>query len=388
VSEAELARVGLEFGEIRARDGLGKIRAGDDSGGAREGVESVGVQAGVESGEACAGDGLSELARRVCHRQLGVGADGLIVCRPEPLTMDIINSDGSVAPMCGNGIRCFARYCIEEGVVRADAKEFDVRTLAGVMRVRVSLAGSFADFGDFTVELDIESHDWPERFAELGGFTAEVDMGRPDWSARAAGICGSYAGEGDEFLGRDVSVNIESPPGGKNSCGDAGSSHDVRLSSFFIGTYHTVVWLDENEWILGRGADAGRPLSVNEEIDRVGRGADAGQSLYGSEAIDRVGRALESHLAFTGRTNVDFARVTGGNEVEMITWERGVGLTAACGTGACSVAALGVREGRFDGSEEVRVALPYGELFIRVDESGEVFMRGPAERVFDGEYFL
>jgi diaminopimelate epimerase len=78
----------------------------------------------------------------------------------------------------------------------------------------------------------------------------------------------------------------------------------------------------------------------------------------------------------------------GGNAVEMITWERGAGLTAACGTGACSVAALGMREGKFDKGEEVRVALPYGELFIRRGESGEMFMRGPAERVFGGEYFI
>jgi diaminopimelate epimerase len=295
----------------------------------------------LATGETHAGEDLPDLARRLCHRRLGVGADGLIVCRPEPLTMDIINSDGSVAPMCGNGIRCFARYCIEEGVALPDAKEFDVRTLAGIMRVRVSS-------GD--------------------GFTVEIDMGRPDWSARAAGIGDEYTNGETEFLGRDVSVNIGSPASGTNSCGDAGFSRDVRLSSFFIGTYHTVVWLDENEWILGRGADAG-------------------QSLYGSEAIDRVGRALESHPAFTERTNVDFARVTGRNEAEMITWERGAGLTAACGTGACSVAALGIREGRFDGNAEVRVSLPYGELFIRVDGSGEVFMRGPAERVFDGEYF-
>jgi diaminopimelate epimerase len=141
----------------------------------------------------------------------------------------------------------------------------------------------------------------------------------------------------------------------------------VKLSSFFLGTYHTVVWMDENEWILG-----------NNTI---------GAPLYESEEIDRIGRALESHPAFTQRTNVDFARVTGENSVEMITWERGVGLTAACGTGACSVAALGMREGRFDADAEVRVTLPYGELHIRKSESGEMFMRGPAKRVFAGEYY-
>jgi diaminopimelate epimerase len=309
-------------------------------------VSAAEVDAKDNGAPAISGADLASLARRVCHRRLGVGADGLIICRRAPLTMNIINSDGSVAPMCGNGIRCFARYCVEEGIVAPDAGEFDVQTLAGVMRARVS-AGE--------------------------GFTAEIAMGRPDWSARAAGSDVSYADKIGEFLGRGVSVGAYG-----ETCGGADvpeaeeNGSKVRLSSFFLGTYHTVVWLDENEWIL-----AGR-------LDGSGEGTAGAQALYESEVIDRVGRALESHPVFTKRTNVDFARVRDRRTVEMITWERGAGLTAACGTGACSVFALGVREGRLDGGGEVRVELPYGELFIRQNESGEIFMRGPAERVFEG----
>jgi diaminopimelate epimerase len=192
-------------------------------------------------------------------------------------------------------------------------------------------------------------------------------MGRPDWSAKAAEIDEAYTDGREEFLGREVSVDIGPDFVREDSRDGTVSSRNVRLSSFFLGTYHTVIWLDENVWL---GA------------------CEGARSLYKSELIDRVGRALESHPAFTRRTNVDFARVSGENSVEMITWERGAGLTAACGTGACSVAALGIREGRLDGAKEVRVALPYGELFIRMGESGEVFMRGPAAHVFDGEYYL
>ncbi|MDR1496270.1 MAG: diaminopimelate epimerase [Clostridiales Family XIII bacterium] len=293
---------------------------------------------------------ISDFARRVCHRRLGVGADGLIICRTKPLTMDIINSDGSIAPMCGNGVRCFARYCVDEGVVSSDTRAFDVHTLSGVVRARVSLEG---------------------------GFTAEIAMGNPDWSARVAGVGDVYRKGSDEFLGREISVDISGGSCGEGAARDesAGEANtvgvdetarrEVRVSSLFLGTYHTVVWLDENEWIRGG----------NEGI------------LYESKDIDRVGRFLESHPAFTKRTNVDFARVTNRRTVEMITWERGAGLTAACGTGACAVTALGIREGRFDGEGEVRVLLPYGELFIRQDESGEVFMRGPAEPVFRGELY-
>jgi diaminopimelate epimerase len=348
ISEAQLSRMGYGAadGPAPADGGNGYVKSDGKSGAAKS---------------------LPDLALRVCDRRLGVGADGLIVCRLSPLTMDIINSDGSVAPMCGNGIRCFARYCVEEGVVGADEKDFDVHTLAGVMRVRVfpgedKAAGGGAAAGSHGAA---SSAGGPEGSAAAGEFTVEVSMGRPDWSARAAGIDTALTGGSGEFLGREVSVRtgaaITSNP--SDSC--AGSSQTVWLSSFFLGTYHTVVWLDENEW-----------LSVED-------GPDA---LYASGRIDRVGRALESHPAFTQRTNVDFARVSEDGGVEMITWERGAGLTAACGTGACSVVALGVREGRFARGEEVRVSLPYGELFIRVDGSGEVFMRGPAERVFCGRW--
>jgi diaminopimelate epimerase len=279
------------------------------------------------------------LAKRVCHRQLGIGADGLIIVRRDPLTMDIINSDGSVAPMCGNGIRCFARHCLETEIVPAGTAAFDVETLAGLMKVRVSFAG---------------------------GFTAEINMGRPDWSARSAGI-----DEDGEFIGRTVSV------------GGAGDTRgeSVRLSSLFLGTYHTVVWLDENEWIVDGyfGADG----------------------LRDNSQIDRVGRILESHPTFTKRTNVNFVSVIDRHTVEMITWERGAGLTAACGTGASSVVALGIREGRLGSSAsaeseadaqgaveiEVKVMLPYGELFIRQDADGEIYMRGPAEHIFDGAFY-
>ncbi|MDR2163038.1 MAG: diaminopimelate epimerase [Clostridiales Family XIII bacterium] len=357
MDEAELARAGVG-GELASDTGTG-------------GSEGLG------SGGTDAGGGLADFARRICHRQLGVGADGLLVCRRQPLTMDIINSDGSVAPMCGNGVRCFARYCVEEGVVSAGTDEFDVHTLAGAVRARVS-------FNEAHIQ------------GTPGGFTAEIGMGRPDWSARAVGIADGLADENGEFIGREVDVT---------------GASKVKLSSFFMGTYHTVVWLDENEWILGesgerRESDTNSESGGRHESDANSESGERRESasgevprrdvddpgyrsvhdLYTSEAVDRIGRALESHPVFTQRTNVDFARVTGRNAAEMITWERGAGLTAACGTGACAVASLGIREGRFDGSGEVRIALPYGELFIRRNSDGDVLMRGPAERVFSGEY--
>lgn len=81
------------------------------------------------------------LAPRLCHRQTGVGADGLLLVLPAGAAADvrmrIINSDGSEAEMCGNGIRCFARYVYEQGIVRRSA--FAVETLAGVVRPQLLL---------------------------------------------------------------------------------------------------------------------------------------------------------------------------------------------------------------------------------------------------------
>lgn len=83
---------------------------------------------------------LNELARRVCHRRFGIGADGLIIVLPSDradLRMRIFNPDGSEPEMCGNGIRCFARYVYETGLVREP--EIRVETLAGIIKPRLIL---------------------------------------------------------------------------------------------------------------------------------------------------------------------------------------------------------------------------------------------------------
>ncbi|MDK2894840.1 MAG: diaminopimelate epimerase [Moorella sp. (in: firmicutes)] len=101
---------------------------------------------------------LAELARRVCHRRFGIGADGLILVLPSvraDLRMRIFNPDGSEPEMCGNGIRCFARYAYEAGLVRGP--EIQVETLAGIIKPRLILkdgkvAGVRVDMGEPRLE--------------------------------------------------------------------------------------------------------------------------------------------------------------------------------------------------------------------------------------------
>ena len=81
---------------------------------------------------------IEDFVLRVCDRHTGIGADGCILVKQKPLEMVFYNADSSRAPMCGNGIRCFAKYCYDEGIETAE--EYDVETLAGSKHVtRVSL---------------------------------------------------------------------------------------------------------------------------------------------------------------------------------------------------------------------------------------------------------
>jgi len=102
--------------------------------------------------------------------------------------------------------------------------------------------------------------------------------------------------------------------------------------------------------------------------------------------IEKIGPQFEYHPAFPDRVNTEFAEVTDEHTLRMRVWERGSGETFACGTGACAVAAAAVLTGRVS-AREVTVRLRGGDLQIEWDqESGHVFMTGPAETVFTGEF--
>jgi diaminopimelate epimerase len=265
----------------------------------------------------------TDLARAACARTTGVGADGILLCREDPLTMDIINSDGSRAPMCGNGIRCFASYCLKEGIVASDI--FPIQTGAGEMIAAV---------------------------LKKEPFLCEIDMGRPDWSPTAAGILDTADAD---FVEKRITL-----PSGKGEAAENVGAR-IRVSSLFLGTYHTVVWLNEDE-----NVDAGAP------------------DLRDEEALEAFGRTIHDLPLFTRQTNVNMAVVTGKDEISLRTFERGAGMTAACGTGACATAALARRQGKT--GNRVTVKLPLGALHIRIEEDETVFMAGPAVHIASGTY--
>jgi diaminopimelate epimerase len=100
---------------------------------------------------------------------------------------------------------------------------------------------------------------------------------------------------------------------------------------------------------------------------------------------EAVGPSIERHDWFPRRTNAELAHVHGPSEIELVVWERGCGITLACGTGACATAVAACLTGRAQPGTEISVRLPGGTLAITVAEDhGTVWMRGPAVHVFDG----
>lgn len=99
--------------------------------------------------------------------------------------------------------------------------------------------------------------------------------------------------------------------------------------------------------------------------------------------VDRLGPLIESHERFPERVNVGFMQVQGRDEISLRVFERGVGETLACGTGACAAVVVGINQGLLD--REVKVHLQGGDLDVRwVDNHAPIYMTGPCETVFEG----
>ena len=235
---------------------------------------------------------LPQLARDICDRHFGVGADGVLIVWPSKKAhyrMQIFNPDGSEPEMCGNGIRCFARYVYETDNLSEEV--ISVETLAGVILPAVIL-------------------DQKKKVAGV-----EVDMGIPK-------------DEGEVSL------------------------HSYNFKKISMGNPHAVTFV--------------------EDLTQI--------NLYD------VGPKIENDKHFPNRTNVEFVKVLNENEIELAVWERGAGETLACGTGACASVAAGNVLGKL--GKRVLVHLPGGNLDIELIENNHLLMRGPAEKVFEGKYFI
>jgi diaminopimelate epimerase len=248
------------------------------------------------------------LARRICDRHFGVGADGLIIAFPSTLAdrrMRIFNPDGSEPEMCGNGIRCFVKYLLDRGSAQARDGVLRVETEAGVLEARATL--------------------------DAAGFvrSVRVAMGAP------------------RLRPRDIGALVEAPAPVRDLPLTA-AGEPLALTLVSMGNPHAVHFLDASP----DGFD-----------------------------LERIGPAVEHDPLFAHRTNFEVVQVRDRAHMDMRVWERGAGLTLACGTGAC--AAVVAARLHDDVDDEVEVRLPGGPLRITWDGAGEVYLEGPAARVFE-----
>lgn len=251
------------------------------------------------------------LARAICQRHFGVGADGLIIALPSgqaQARMRIFNPDGSEAEMCGNGIRCFARFLLEEGILPQGTSRLTVETLAGLQELEVRRQGS-----QTLVQVDMG----PPRLSP-----PEIPVDLPAETYRRV---------------VDYALAVE------------GRRIDITCVS--MGNPHAVAFVTE-------------PVAEFPLLE--------------------LGPKVEHHPLFPRRVNFEVARVLGRGHMEVRVWERGAGPTLACGTGACAAVVAASLHGWVD--REVGVSLPGGSLHVAWDGQGPVYMTGPAERVFTGEW--
>ena len=297
------------------------------------------------------------LAPIISDRHFGVGSDGLILIMPSKVAdckMRIFNADGSEAQMCGNGIRCVAKYVYDHKITQKNP--LTVETLAGVKTVQL-----------FTTNGKVSS--------------ARVNMGKPRLMRSEIPMRGKETQVIDEILTISVTAhphlnlprqgggiqgnNEYSPPlvGGVSACpvpdtrggGELlpiSEERSFRITCVSMGNPHCVIFVDN--------------------FDKID--------------LPHDGVEIERHHSFPERINVHFVKVHSPKEVTMKTWERGSGITLACGTGASAVCVAGVLNKKT--GRKILAHLPGGDLELEWSEDGNVYMTGPATEVFTGEWTI
>lgn len=246
---------------------------------------------------------LPELAQHICHRKFGIGADGMMVLKRQPLEMLFFNQDGSMAPMCGNGLRCFSKYVVDEGI--CENLEFEVLTGAGNLAVKVNTTSS-----------QLKS-------------VVSVNLGQASFQKECI----------------PMNLNVPSPLLFQIEV----SEKVYKLSALNLGTSHAVLFVDELELTF----------------------------------IEKLGAEIEKLSIFPKRINVNFCKVLTKDEISIVTWERGVGVTLACGTGAAACVAVGNELGKMN--QRVQVNMRGGGLVVFI-KNQDVWIEGDAVLVAKGHY--
>ena len=293
-----------------------------------------------------------ELVRRISDRHFGIGGDGAIFINPSvaaDFEMEMYNADGSRAEMCGNGIRCVAKYVYDKGLT--DKTDISVISCGQTKYLQLFLKDGKVD-------------------------TVRVNMGAPELrpeyipvlpaSGLKNGSENNLSREGDEKVKNSARMpsqeNAENRSAGAIGQEAAGNEavmnapitvqgKEYKMTCVSMGNPHAVIFVDD---------------VTNLEIGQIGP-------------------HFENHKRFPKRTNTEFVKVLDRHTVQMRVWERGTGETLACGTGCCATAVACILNDLTD--DTVTVKLLGGEIEITWDRDANlVYMTGPAVTVFEGEY--
>ena len=248
-----------------------------------------------------------ELAPVISDRRFGVGSDGLVLICPSQcadVRMRMFNPDGSESEMCGNAVRCVAKYAYEHSL--STNNPMTIETGNGLL----------------TIELTVEN----------GKVAAtRVNMGQPILEASKIPM----AIEDTQAINYQIEI----------------AGLPMTITCVSMGNPHAVFFVDD----------------------------------VANLAIEKLGPVIENNPLFPQRTNVHWVQLVSPNEVIMRTWERGAGVTLACGTGASAVCVAGVLTERTD--RGITAHLPGGDLQLEWSNSDNcVYMTGPATEVFSGNW--
>lgn len=253
----------------------------------------------------------NELAVKLSDRHFGIGSDGIIlICKSSiaDFKMRIINSDGSEAEMCGNGIRCVGKYVYDKGLT--NKTELSIETLAGIKYLTLTLEDNKVS-------------------------KVTVDMGEPILEKDKIPV---------KFSSKDDNRKIEFVKIDKEI-----EKEKINLTCVSMGNPHAVCFM--------------------KNVDSLN--------------IEKYGKRIENDDRFPNKTNTEFVEIINKNTIKMRVWERGVGETLACGTGACASVCAAILNNYTN--REVKVMLLGGTLEIKWDKDNHIYMTGPAVTVFEGE---
>lgn len=278
----------------------------------------------------------TEQVQHLCDRHFGIGGDGVILVRPSKheecvAYMHYINSDGTLAEMCGNGIRCFAKFLVDNGYIDQNVSTFMADTKRGPLNLTFER--------DQEGKLSVATVDMDEPILD----PAQVPVNLPATACERFGI---------ECVQEQ---KVASPWG------------DFAFTCVSMGNPHAVCFFDDvaalpDEWFL----------AAEKSLDTFD--------------LNRIGAFFESNEVFPAKSNIEFI-VPAEDGLHMRVFERGCGETLACGTGACASLVAAAITGRSE--RENKVHLRGGTLSIRWDEdTNHVFMTGPAQLSFTGHVEL